>query len=88
MPYVLQKVGNTPNIPTQYFECDNESDLTSIEVSSAPMGSECYVINSGATYVLNSQKQWKLRPASGGSGGGGGDTPSGSDIIYDGGEEV
>ena len=51
------------------------------------MGSRCYVINSGVTYALNSAKQWKKVP-SGSSGGG--DTPDvpGSDIIYDGGEEV
>ena len=55
------------------------------------MSSECYVINTGATYALNSLGEWKLKPTStsgGGGGGGGGDTPGGDDLIYDGGEEV
>lgn len=87
MAFVLKKVGNQPNIPTQYFECDNESDLQSIDTTYAPMGSRCYVINSGVTYALNSAKQWKKVPS---GSNGGGDTPDvpGSDIIYDGGEEV
>ena len=53
------------------------------------MGSECYVINTGVTYALNSFGEWKLKPTStsGGGSGGGGDTPGSSDIIYDGGEE-
>ena len=91
MPYILRKVGNTPNVPTKYFECDNESDMSLISVIGVPMGSECYVINTGATYALNSLGEWKLKPTStsgGGGGGGGGDTPGGNDIVYDGGEEV
>lgn len=90
MAYILKKIGNAANVPFHYFECDTESDLPSINVVSAPMGSRCYVINSGKTYALNGLKQWKLVPSggsSGGSGGGSGDDPSG-DIIYDGGEEV
>ena len=50
-----------------------------IDISNAPMGSRCYVINTGSTYALNSSKEWKLVPT-----GGGGGTPSG-DVIYDGG---
>ena len=88
---MLKKVGNQPNIPTHYFECDEVSDLSSIDVTYAPMGSRCYVINTGQTFALNSNKQWKAVPtgSSGGSGGSGGDTPGtgGSDIYYDGGEE-
>lgn len=90
MTYILKKVGTATNTPCRYFECDTESDLPSIDVTAAPMGSRCYVINSGKTYALNSLKQWKIVPAgssSGGSGGGSGDDSSG-DIIYDGGEEV
>lgn len=90
MSYILKTVGTVPNIPVQWFECDNESDLSAINVSSVPMGSRCYVINSGKTYALNSLKQWKLVPNSsqGGDPGSGGDTPESGDIVYDGGEEV
>ena len=86
MAYVLKTIGKASNIPYHYFECDNESDLSVINTSSAPMGSRCYVINSGKTYALNSQKQWKSVPTGSGSGS---DDPGtgGSDIYYDGGEE-
>lgn len=90
MAYILRKKGSATNVPCHYFECDNESDLSSIDVASSPMGSRCYVINSGKTYALNSAKQWKLVPSgSSGSGGdsGGGDSGGDSDVYYDGGEE-
>ena len=96
MAYILKKIGNTANVPCRTFECDNESDLSSIDVSAAPMGSRCYVINTGKVYALNSDKVWKLVPNSsssdqnydGGDEGSGNTGPEGSDVIYDGGEEV
>lgn len=89
MPYILRKVGNVPNVSVKYFECDNESDISLIDITGVPMGSRCYVINSGATYILNSMGQWKLQPTYGSGTGGGGneDTPN-NNVIYDGGEEV
>lgn len=91
MAYILKKIGDTANIPCRTFECDDEADLTNIDISEAPMGSRCYVINSGNWFALNSAGKWKKVPAGSGSGGGtnpdGPDTPS-SDIIYDGGEEA
>ena len=89
MAHILKKIGKSTNIPYRTFECDNESDLASIDVVGAPMGSRCYVINSGKTYALNSSHQWKLVP--GNSGGSDDpvvpDEPTDKDIIYDGGEE-
>ena len=76
MAYILKKIGKTTNVPYYYFECDTESDLSTIDVSNVVMGSRCYVINSGNSYALNSEKQWKLIPL------------GGSDLIVnDGGEE-
>ncbi len=79
MASILRKIGNADNIAVNYYEVDTERDMLEIDVSNAPMGSRCYVINTGSTYALNSSKEWKLVPT-----GGGGGTPSG-DIIYDGG---
>ena len=79
MSYILRKVGNATNIAVNQYEADTELDMKSINVQEAPMGSRCYVINTGSTYALNSSKEWKLVPT-----GGGGGTPSG-DVIYDGG---
>ena len=81
MAYILRKIGNADNIAVNYYEVDTERDMWEIDVSNVPMGSRCYVINTGSTYALNSSKEWKLVPTGGGSGG---ETPSGN-IIYDGG---
>ena len=76
MAYILKKIGKTTNVPYYYFECDTESDLSTIDVSNIVMGSRCYVINSGNSYALNSEKQWKLIPLG-----------SSDLIVNDGGEE-
>ena len=81
MAYILRKIGNADNIAVNYYEVDTEHDMQEIDVANAPMGSRCYIINVGSTYALNSSKEWKLVPTSGGSGG---ETPSG-DVVYDGG---
>ena len=83
MAYILRQKGSNTNILCHYFECDEESDLSTIDTSSAPMGSRCYVINSGNLYVLNSAKVWKKVPVS--TGGGGGDVPSIEEVVNDGG---
>lgn len=83
MAYILRQKGSDTNILCHYFECDEESDLSTINTSSAPMGSRCYVINSGNLYALNSAKVWKKVPIS--TGGGGGDVPSVEEVIFDGG---
>ena len=83
MAYILRQKGSNTNILCHYFECDEESDLSTIDTSSAPMGSRCYVINSGNLYALNSAKVWKKVPVS--TGGGGGDVPSVEEVVFDGG---
>ena len=70
MASILKKIGNSSNVPFQTFEVDNFADMQTLDVSRAIMGSRCYIINTGETYALNSDKQWKKVPA--GSGGGGG----------------
>ena len=72
MAFILRKIGNTDNIAVNYYEVDTERDMQEIDVANAPMGSRCYIINIGSTYVLNSNKEWKLVPTGSGSGGGGG----------------
>ena len=70
MAYILRKIGNADNIAINYYEVDTERDMQEIDVANAPMGSRCYIINIGSTYVLNSNKEWKLVPTGSGSGGG------------------
>lgn len=81
MASYLKKIGNDYNIPVNFFECDTDTDLQSIDTTYVIPCSEVYVIDSGNTYVLNTNKEWKLKPSSGGGGSGGGET----DYIYDGG---
>ena len=90
MAYILKKIGNAANVPCRTFECDDETDLTNIDVTGAPMGSRCYVINSGKWFALNSAGEWKNVPSGGGSNPDPSpdpDDPSDKEIIYDGGEE-
>ena len=88
MAHILRKIGNASNVSVYRYEEDTEADMRAIDVSMAPMGSRCYIINTGDTYALNSNKEWKPVPK--GSGGdiiydGGSDSGSSGDIIYDGG---
>ena len=85
--FVLKKVGESSNIPYREFVCDEKSDLSSIDTRSCSMGSICYIISTGNTYILNSKKEWKLYvgTSSGGNGGngdGGGTLPDDT-VIYD-----
>ena len=91
MAYLLKRVGKTPNIPFKHFVCDDKSDLSTIELYLVPIGSTCYVVNTGETYVLNSKNEWKLRPAGSSEGDNdpdGGDVPDsgGGGGIWDGGD--
>ena len=86
--YVLKKAGGNSNIAYQEFVCDDLTDMNSINIKTCTMGSTCYVINTGATYVLNSQKEWRLKITNS-SGSTSGSIPSPDDnYVYDGGEEV
>ena len=62
MSYILRKVGNATNIAVNQYEADTELDMRDINVQEAPMGSRCYVINTGAWYVLNDKGEWKVVP--------------------------
>ena len=59
MSYILRKVGNATNIAINQYEADTELDIKDINVQEAPMGSRCYIIESGNTYVLNGSKEWR-----------------------------
>lgn len=58
MAYILEKIGNTYNLPKRYFTCDAKSDLDKISLVDAPTGSEAYCILEEETYILDSNKQW------------------------------
>ena len=58
MAYILEKIGNTYNIPKQFFVCDKREDLDKVDLTNVPMGSEGFCIQGAKTYVLGSNKQW------------------------------
>ena len=62
MSYILRKVGNATNIAVNQYEADTELDMKDINVQETPMGSRCYVINTGVWYVLNDKGEWKVVP--------------------------
>lgn len=56
------------------YVVDEDDDIAEVPTD-VPAGSECFVIRSSNTYMLNHKKQWiKVK------------LPSGSDIVYEGGE--
>lgn len=72
MAYILKAIGDAPNILYKHFECDNTSDLSTIDVENVLTGSTCYVINTDTLYTLNSNNEWKIRSEGGNGGGSGG----------------
>ena len=58
MAYILEKIGNTYNLPKKYFTCDAKSDLDGINLLDVPIGSEAYCILEEESYILDSNKQW------------------------------
>ena len=57
MAYILEKIGNTYNLPKKYFTCDAKSDLDEISWVDVPIGSEAYCIIEEENYILDSNKQ-------------------------------
>ena len=66
MAYILNKVGQSFNVPVHIYEADTEEDMNSIDIQSVPMGSKCHIINNGKWYMLNSERKWKGMSLSGG----------------------
>lgn len=67
MGYIKKKIGDISNVPYVTFECDTVADVAAIDVSNVVMGSRCYVVDTGATYALNSNGEWKEVPIGGGA---------------------
>lgn len=71
----------------KHFLADTLTDITGIDISTAAVGSTCFIIDSSDTYMLNHAKQWKkIKAASTGGDSGEGDTSA--TYIYDGGVEI
>lgn len=64
MAYILEKIGNTYNLPKKYFTCDAKSDLDGISLLDVPIGSEAYCILEEESYILDSNKQWHKKKIS------------------------
>lgn len=58
MAYILEKIGNTYNIPKQFFVCDRVQDLGDIDLTNVSMGSEIHCIQDAKIFVLGSDKKW------------------------------
>ena len=66
MAYILNKVGQSFNVPVHIYEADTEEDMNSIDIQGVPMGSKCHIINNGKWYMLNSERKWKAMSLSSG----------------------
>ena len=66
MAYILNKVGQSFNVPVHIYEADTEEDMNSIDIQGVPMGSKCHIINNGKWYMLNSERKWRAMSISSG----------------------
>ena len=66
MAYILNKVGQSFNVPIHIYEADTEEDMNTIDIQGVPMGSKCHIINNGKWYMLNSERKWKAMSFSNG----------------------
>ena len=66
MAYILNKVGQSFNVPVHIYEADTEEDMNTIDIQGVPMGSKCHIINNGKWYMLNSERKWKAMSLSSG----------------------
>ena len=71
MSIKLIKVGNSFNVPQKTYICDTETERDNLK---AYFGDLALVIETGLTYILNSEGTWMDYP----TGGGGGDVSSDS----------
>ena len=62
MAYILNKVGQSFNVPVHIYEADTEEDMNTIDIQGVPMGSKCHIINDDKWYMLNSDGKWKAMP--------------------------
>lgn len=62
------------------YAVDTESEVSNLPTY-CEMGSSALIIETGARYILNSQKQWVKQPVGTGSGGGGSSSGSNDDIV-------
>ena len=66
MAYILNKVGQSFNVPVHIYEADTEEDMNTIDIQGVPMGSKCHIINNGKWYMLNSERKWRAMSVSSG----------------------
>ena len=56
---ILKSKGTIPNIPEYQFIADSDSDIAELPNENVPVGSTCYVIDSGKILISNSNCEWK-----------------------------
>jgi hypothetical protein len=84
MAFVVSNSGKTAYGVNRYL-VDTVDDLMLLNTANLYPGSTAFVIDSSATYMLNSSKVWVKVNLSGGSGGGSGEGDLPDNITYDGG---
>ena len=54
---MVQVVRNSNQIGVKHFVCDKKDELSEISLRTTLMGTTCYVIEEGNTYILNGSYQ-------------------------------
>jgi len=66
---MVQIVSNSSQIGVKHFVCDKKDELSEISLRTTLMGSTCYVIEEGNTYILNGSYKWIKKKNASSSGG-------------------
>lgn len=67
MAVILAGKNGEFNRTVNYFYADTKADMNDINPGDITMGSRCYIINTGDTYMANSSKEWMPYASGGGS---------------------
>lgn len=74
---MVQIVNSSRQIGIKHFVCDKKNELSEISLRTTLMGTTCYVIEEGNTYILNGSYQWVKKKNS---------NPEDNKYLVDGGE--
>jgi len=70
MAIIIASNSGKKHYALQHYICDTNEDIVDLPIDNVWVGSTAFVIDSGETYMFNSQKEWIKIAAEGGGGGG------------------
>lgn len=72
MAIIIASNSGKKHYALQHYICDTNADIVDLPIDNVWVGSTAFIIESGETYMFNSQKEWIKIAVEGGGGGGSG----------------